>query len=219
MKHVVVDLEMNAIDRKYYQERQYCKMEIIQIGAIVLDEEYKEIGSFSTLVKPQYNSIIESAYQQLTGISTYMVKNAPIFVDALNAFFDWIKGLNDEISVYAWSENDLDQIYNESYLKEYEFSEYEENIIQNWYDFQEEFEEKLNFNYQVSLADALYQVGISFEGQQHNALYDAKNTAHLLSLIRNDDQLDKTFRKIMEKQEVVHPTLGDLFDFSQLDFD
>ena len=40
MKHIVVDLEMNEISRKYREAKALCKMEIIEIGAVLLDENY-----------------------------------------------------------------------------------------------------------------------------------------------------------------------------------
>ena len=58
MKHIVVDLEMNHLARDYKEERIICSMEVIEIGAVVLDEAYSEIGSFKTFVKPQYNDEI-----------------------------------------------------------------------------------------------------------------------------------------------------------------
>ena len=58
MKHIVVDLEMNHLARDYKEERIICSMEVIEIGAVVLDEAYAEIGSFKTFVKPQYNDEI-----------------------------------------------------------------------------------------------------------------------------------------------------------------
>ena len=45
MKHIVIDLEMNALDKKFKDERIICGSEIIQIGAVLLDEQYQEIGS------------------------------------------------------------------------------------------------------------------------------------------------------------------------------
>ena len=47
-----------------------------KIGAVLLDEQYQEIGYFNTLVKPQYNDQIERRIENLTGITTEMVQNA-----------------------------------------------------------------------------------------------------------------------------------------------
>lgn len=87
MKYVVIDLEMNPIASVYMAERAICKLEVIEIGAILLDEAYQEIGSFVTLVKPYFNSRIEKRYEKLTGIKTSMVESAPYFDDALRMFF------------------------------------------------------------------------------------------------------------------------------------
>ena len=42
MKHIIIDLEMNKISQTCREERFICRMETIQIGAIVLDNQYLE---------------------------------------------------------------------------------------------------------------------------------------------------------------------------------
>lgn len=49
MKHIVIDLEMNKIARSS-EARKICKSEIIEIGAVMLDENLQEIGNFRTYV-------------------------------------------------------------------------------------------------------------------------------------------------------------------------
>ena len=48
MKYVFVDFEMNLIDSEHGQEKKICKSEIIEIGAVKLDDNYDEIDSFQT---------------------------------------------------------------------------------------------------------------------------------------------------------------------------
>ena len=38
MKYVVIDLEMNPIATVHTAEREYCKLEVIEIGAVLQDE-------------------------------------------------------------------------------------------------------------------------------------------------------------------------------------
>ena len=76
---------MNALDKKFKDEELICGREIIQIGAVLLDDEYQEIGYFNTLVKPQYNERVERKFEKLTGITTEM--NAPVFTEAMEQFF------------------------------------------------------------------------------------------------------------------------------------
>ena len=44
MKYIVIDLEMNPIAAVHKTERETCKLEVIEIGAVLLDENYQEIG-------------------------------------------------------------------------------------------------------------------------------------------------------------------------------
>ena len=81
MKHIVIDLEMNKIARSS-EARKICKSEIIEIGAVMLDENLQEIGNFRTYVKPEYNDKIAAEIRNLTGITEAMVANAPVFREA-----------------------------------------------------------------------------------------------------------------------------------------
>ena len=40
MKHVVVDLEMNPVDREFREVRKRLRDEVIEIGAVKLGEDY-----------------------------------------------------------------------------------------------------------------------------------------------------------------------------------
>lgn len=51
MKYVTVDLEMNPLAKEYKAEQAICCREVIEIGAILLDENYQEIDSFKTFCK------------------------------------------------------------------------------------------------------------------------------------------------------------------------
>ena len=110
MKHIVVDLEMNNLAKNYWAEKMICKMETIEIGAVVLDENYSEIGSFKTLVKPQFNDSIYKKYETMTGISTQMVCGAPVFAVAYEMFVNWCESYGSEYEIHAWSENDYNQL-------------------------------------------------------------------------------------------------------------
>ena len=183
MRHIVIDLEMNKLAKQYKEERLILGREIIEIGAVVLDEWYQEIGSFKTLVKPQYNDVIEKGITKLTGITTEQVQNAPILEEAIHIFFAWCHGMNDEIIIHEWSDADLEQITKEITLKKIRLNEEDMNLLVGWSDFQKEYGEKLHLDNQVSLKNAVMYAGIDFEGHEHDALDDARNTAELLKIL------------------------------------
>lgn len=218
MKHVVVDLEMNPLDKQYQQEKVLCGREVIEIGAVILDEEYQEIGSFKTLVKPEFNDVIKPYYENLTGITTAMVANAPVFEEALHMFISWCYNINDNIQIYQWSESDLNQIIREIALKGIQLKPKEMKLFTDWEDFQKEYGSKLQLSNAVSLKNAVMYAGVDFEGTEHDALFDARNTATLLKIVRTPVLCKKALDHVIEAMTptTFGTTLGDLFDFTEL---
>ena len=56
MKAVFVDFEMNPIGRDQKEARRICKGEIIEIGAVKIDEDGNEISSYKEYVLPEYTT-------------------------------------------------------------------------------------------------------------------------------------------------------------------
>lgn len=80
-KYIAFDIETTGLDPMYD--------EIIEIGAIKI-EDGKEIETFSTLIKPEYE--IDEFITELTGITNEMLMNAPKINEVLPKFMDFIKG-------------------------------------------------------------------------------------------------------------------------------
>lgn len=216
MKHIVVDLEMNNIRRRS-EARKICTNEIIEIGASMLDENLWEIGKFQIYVKPEYNDVIVPKISKLTGITNEMVANAPTFSVAFKQFTDWCLNIKDDVMIYAWSNTNHSQVMKEIQLKQYKLSEEEHKLMEHgWTDFQNEFDIHLGFERQISLKLALDMAGIDFNGRQHDALDDARNTAKLLRVFKDEELFDQTLRKIEEvmKPSSLENTLGNLIDLS-----
>lgn len=218
MRYIVVDLEMNNAGKKN-RRQGYAPSEVIEIGAVLLDENFTEISAFRTYVKPQLCSRILPNITSLTGITDTMVKNAPPFKEAFQMFTDWCLGTGTDFAIYSWSPSDYLQIAKEMQLKNYEPEE-RERIITDvpWQDFQKVFDEHLGFERQISLSTALDMAGLEFEGRAHDALYDARNTAALFSAFHDPDMFEKTLQKI---KDVMMPSplensLGNMFDFSKI---
>lgn len=218
MRYVVVDLEMNKLDNQYTEEKKICNQEIIEIGAVMLDNGHQEISRFKTYVKPQYSEEIRDIITKLTGITTKMVKDAPVFEDAVKQFFGWCFSYDGECQVQAWSDSDLHQILAEIALKHYVINKKEQELIDNWMDFQNEYIVKLGLGRVVSLEKALNYAGIEFQGKQHDALDDAKNTADLFKIIRDNSLFEEHLhivKEALESKPMVN-TLGSMFDFAKI---
>lgn len=217
MNYVIVDFEMNEIAKEQKEARGLCRSEIIEIGAVILDESLLVLGEFKTLVKPQYNDTIGKVYETLTGITTSMVAGAPTFVTAYEMFVNWCESYGDEYEVYAWSENDYNQLVAEMALKQYSRLD-KMGLLGRWNDFQWEYTKKLGLERIVSLEKALDYAGLPFEGQMHDALWDAKNTATLFAIVRDEKRCNEVLASVIEafKPKKRRFTLGDMFDFDKM---
>ena len=77
MQHIFLDFEMNPIPRENREAREIVLGEIIQIGAVKLNEDYQLTDRFSLNVKPEYSPVMPHI-TQLTGIRQEDVENAPL---------------------------------------------------------------------------------------------------------------------------------------------
>lgn len=217
MVHIFVDYEMNEIDKSYKEQRCICKREIIEIGAVKLDDTGQEIDAFTQYVKPQFGKITEY-YANLTGITNEKVADAPHFLEAMSRFYDWIG--KEDYTIYSWSDSDSIQISKEAVLK-HEEDERLHQMLEHWVDYQVVFGKLLGVEKKVGLMDAVHAIGEQFEGNQHDALWDARNTADIyrISLDRKKfDTLMKPLVDLFQPQKQVGATLGELFgsEFSNL---
>lgn len=217
MNYIIVDFEMNPVAGQYKEERRICRSEIIEIGAVIMDESFMVLGEFKTLVKPQYNDSIYKKYETLTGISTQMVCGAPTFAAAYEMFVNWCESYDSDYEVYAWSENDYNQLTAEMEIKQFAKAD-KMRPLEKWFDFQKEYTEKLGLERIMSLEKALNYAGIEFEGRMHDALCDAKNTAQLFAIVRNEERCNVVLKVVMDvlKPKKISNTLGDMIDFSAL---
>lgn len=216
MRYIFVDFEMNPAVKSNLPEGAQCGYEIIEIGAVMLDEDYKEIDSYKSYVKPMYNNAIGRKYKELTGIDSNMIAGVHTFERAYKKFMDWF-GSND-YEIYAWSSSDSIQVKKEMQTKNFTFDENVEYMFSHWFDFQKMFDEIAGSDQQLSLEKALNICGISFDGKKHDALNDARNTSRLFAESKLNDLSGciKTIQSYSGNNDDA-VTLGDLFNFALID--
>ncbi len=211
MHHIFVDFEMNHIAGEYQEERTFSKMEIVEIGAVMLDDQYQEISSFRSYVRPEFNDKIEKQCTKVTGITTETVADAPVLWPALQQFVQWCG--TEPLTIYAWSDSDLKQLKRELNLKEIECKELH-RLCNNWVDFQRVFCDLLGIEKRVALKHAINAIQSEFDGDEHDALWDARNTAKIFALSKNEAEFQRIMGPVIEAFKPVEPmtsTLGDLF--------
>ena len=156
MFYLVIDLEMCKVPRDYRSRSYKYANETIQIGAVLLDEEFKRIGTLSQYVHPEYG-VIDHFIEKLTGIRNSQVKKAPKLQEALVHMIDWIG--EREYKIYAWSESDRDQILHEMKAKKIDDIRINTFIDESrWIDYQDVFTKRFELERQISLEEALGRV-------------------------------------------------------------
>ena len=192
MAWVFMDLEMKPVDKQFRRERDICRQEVIEFGAVKLGEDMTETDSFRALVKPALGEI-PPRYAQLTGITNDMVAEAPVFETVLGQFAAWCE---DAETVYAWSGSDLDQLRGEVKMKGIDFPL--EALAGKWADFQKIFTRAVGLKRELSLEQAVNIANINFEGHQHDALWDARNTAELFRIYRDEGRFNAIIGPLRE---------------------
>ena len=183
--YIVVDLEMCNVKDEMLDEFRPYKNELIQIGAVKIDENLKITDTFNTFVHPEFGSITKYI-TELTGITSSDVAFAPTAANALQEFSNWIP---DEATFVAWSENDKLQFEKELIKKDIKIDKLN-SFLETAIDCQQEFSYKMhNEGKRYRLSEALQISDISYEDGMHDALVDAKNTAKLFIKMKKEKEL------------------------------
>lgn len=193
MKHVVVDLEMNPVSREFREVRRKLNEEVIEIGAVRLDENFQQEAEFQCYVKPEYGPI-KKHITSLTGITQAMVADKKTYAACFQDFVDWVG--EEETKIYSWSMSDIKQLRSECRYKLPDFDI--EWLNARWVDLQQEFDDRLGLHNSLALKHALGAMDHKFEGTQHTALADAINTSAILTLMQDDAKFKETMKPVLE---------------------
>ena len=199
--HVVIDVEMCKVCTK--SKGFPFKNEIIQIGAVMMDDTYEIISEFSTYVNPRFGKI-DHFIMTLTGISERTIKNAPDIEVALEQMLAWIG--DKDVVFYAWSETDYYQIRKEILSKCREDAIWERLIDQaNWVDYQKSVSDRLDLSKKLKLKEALELVELDCVGKSHDGLDDAYNTARMISKLETQKDYRTLLERLREKEKKEEP--------------
>ncbi len=174
---VVLDLEFTPLKDPDLQP--IAGSEIIEIGAVKLGAENEFLDEFQTYVKPQY-STVPPYVTRITGIDDHMLTDAPDFHSAMQRFLAWIGAV--PCRYYTWSTSDQYVFQRESDLKEFSLPP---TFYTHWVDLQRIHQRLYHFQKPMNLTIALGSMQIYFQGTEHGALADARNTAEVLRILSN----------------------------------
>ena len=186
MNYVVIDLEWNQpIDGRSNEERELC-FEIIEIGAVMLNEKRQQIGDFSRVIKPQVYKKMNSYTKGIVNIPTFELEHGEPFPDTMKEFLEWC---GEDYIFCTWGSGDLVELQrNMKYygMKNLAKEPFPYLDVQKLYGL--DYEGKKTAR---SLEYAVSSLGIKQEVPYHRAFGDAYYTGKILSAIRNEELLTR----------------------------
>jgi inhibitor of KinA sporulation pathway (predicted exonuclease) len=175
MHYVVLDLEWNQPvsfqSSAYKQIGDKLLFEIIQIGAVKLNQRFKIVDETDILISPVYYKRLHPYVRRMTRLTQTDLENKPAFADAMKRF---MKFCGKDAVICTWGADDI------SVLRQNADCFAFEGKLPKAYNIQRYFADVFKLgNSQKALKSAMEQLGISEEKDRafHHALHDAYYTA------------------------------------------
>ncbi|WP_016951228.1 3'-5' exonuclease [Anabaena sp. PCC 7108] len=173
---LIIDLEATCCNQKSIPRHE---MEIIEIGAVMLNRKTWEIDSeFQQFIKPVRNPQLTAFCTELTSISQKQVDTAPTFPEAMSKLTEWVNLFPNNIFC-SWGNYDKLQFLQDCKFHQvpYPFGTEHRNI-------KNEFSEYLGVSHKFGMAQALKHLQIELQGTHHRGIDDARNISSIYKHIQ-----------------------------------
>jgi len=105
MNYIVLDLEWNQSNKPEEREASGLPFEIIEIGAIKLNDTFTMVGEFSEIVKPQVYHEMHHITSKLIHMQMQELQRGKPFPEVADRFLQWCGG--EEYLFCTWGNLDL----------------------------------------------------------------------------------------------------------------
>lgn len=222
MYYVIMDLEWNNAYNKY---KKGFVNEILEIGAVIADEELEVLDTFSVIIKSQLSKKLSGRVKNLTHITNEDMSSGVSFQKAISDFSKWLGGRN--CVFMSWGNSDIRVLYDNfsmfcgisgiPFLTQYlDLQKYCQDFIVN------------AKNQQIGLVNAAVEMGIDVSHCKfHRALEDSLLGLRCLKKCYNREHLlnmavmcDKAFyQKLLFKSAVITNIHSNKIDRSRMKCD
>lgn len=192
---IVLDLEFNqAFDfgdnERGSEVNPKCRFEIIQIGAVKVDEHYDATDRFNILIKPILYPRIHPYVEKITGFTDEDFYGAPNFPEA---FAKFKKFADNDLVLGTWGYSDIKAMYRNITYHNIN----EDPVIMKYVDIQQIATKYVGFSKggAIGLKNAVEALEVTIDEDKHfhNALSDAYYTAKILKKINPEKPKIKIF--------------------------
>jgi inhibitor of KinA sporulation pathway (predicted exonuclease) len=181
LDYIIIDLEWNQCPEGREQREENLPFEIIEIGAVKLDENRQPKGKFHRVIKPQVYLNIHQQTQKIIHMDEEELEQGEPFERAVKAFFDWC---GEDCRFGTWGSMDLVELQrNMEYFGV-------EGVIGKpffYYDVQKLFSlEVEGHKHPHTLEYAVEYYHLEKQEDFHRALADARYTARVFQKISKE---------------------------------
>lgn len=187
MNYILFDLEFNQHFSISKEDTNIinpkCPFEIIQIGAIKLDENLNTVSIFNTLVKPEIYKVLHPFVKELTGIKTEELENVKEFKEVFTEFSKFIS--SDRTILVVWGINDIKELF-----RNIKFHGLDSSLIPKEYiNIQKYVSKHLNCpkGTNIGLSNAVQLLAIKAEDKFHDAFNDAFYTSEIFKKVFSEN--------------------------------
>ena len=179
MNYIVLDLEWNQSPNGKEDRVDHLPFEIVEIGAVKLDANFRQIGEFHRLVKPLVYTQLHYKILEVTHLNeAELQKKGKIFPQVMEEFLSWC---GEKYAFCTWGSMDLTELQRNMEYHQIEIP-FAHPLL--YYDVQKlhwlEYGQGRN---RLSLDQAVEELHIAVDQPFHRALFDAAYTGRVLAAL------------------------------------
>ncbi len=185
MNYIIFDLEFNQSLNSKKENKNLiaskCPFEIIQIGAVKLDENLQVISTLDKLVKPELYTTMHPFVEEITGITIDVLNTAQSFKKIYKEFTEFMG--DDRSILCVWGIADIKELFRNIEYHGLDISP----VPKEYINLQLYASKYLNCpkGTNIGLQNAVELLNIKLESNFHNAFNDAYYTAEVFKKVYN----------------------------------
>lgn len=196
MHYIVLDLEFNQSfpfkSGKKVEPNPECPFEIIQIGAVKLDDAFVQVDTFDSMIRPQIYPRLHPFVEKITGIHPEMLVGQP---DFKTVYADFLKFVGDAPAILCtWGGDDIKSLFRNILFYDLDAGALTDQFL-NVQPFAAQY-----LNHEagkaIGLKNAVEALGIPESETFHNALNDAVYTAKIFAITHPAEIKAETFNPL-----------------------
>ncbi|WOD11542.1 3'-5' exonuclease [Pseudomonas sp. NyZ704] len=178
---LVVDLEATCWESATPEgePQSIHNMEIIEIGCVLTNRQGAVRDKRSFIVRPERQPVLSAFCTELTHITQAMVDSAQTLPNVIEEMNTWLDGTGPDLLWCSWGNYDLNHLTAQCTLDNADsklLNLPHLNLKKLW-------RRTTKQRKKTSLASALGFHGLTFDGQPHRGIDDARNIARLLPFL------------------------------------